>query len=69
MAVTLSPKYQIVIPEPIRKEFRFKPGMKFEFIPYQGHILISPLRPLTSLFGAFPDIDAKNIREKKDRPL
>lgn len=69
MAVTLSPKFQIVIPEPLRNEFHFRPGMKFDMIVFQGQIHLIPLKPLQSLRGAFPDLNTKNIREKKDRSL
>lgn len=51
MPVTLSPKYQIVLPESLRKNHNFKPGMKFDFIDDGFSIRLVPVRSLESLEG------------------
>ena len=37
-AVTLSPKFQVVIPKAIRDKLRLKPGQKIQAIVYQNRI-------------------------------
>ena len=43
-AVTISSKYQVVIPREIREQFNLKPGQKIMFIPYNNilHVVIVP---------------------------
>jgi len=44
-AVTISSKYQVVIPREVRKRFNIKPGQKILFIPYNGtlRVIVVPL--------------------------
>ncbi len=42
--VTISSKYQVVIPSPIRKQFNLKPG-QIQFIPYKNTLLGCPHPP------------------------
>jgi AbrB family looped-hinge helix DNA binding protein len=51
MTVTLSPKYQIVLPEELRRNHDFKPGMKFDFIDDGASIRLVPVRSMKSLRG------------------
>ena len=43
-AVTISSKYQVVIPREVREQFNLKPGQKIMFIPYNNllHVVIVP---------------------------
>ena len=41
--VTVSPKYQIVIPQEVRERIGIKPGQKVTFIEWQGTIAIVPV--------------------------
>jgi len=50
-AVTLSPKYQIVLPEYLRRAHDFKPGMKFSFIDDGESIRLVRIRGIKSLRG------------------
>jgi AbrB family looped-hinge helix DNA binding protein len=65
-AVTISPKYQVVIPKTIRESMRLTPGMKLSVVEYQGKIQFIPLRPIEKLFGAARGLPEFK-REKKDR--
>jgi AbrB family looped-hinge helix DNA binding protein len=71
MTVTLSSKYQIVLPEELRRAHDFKPGMKFAFIDDGETIRLVPVRGMKSLRGFLKgrlrnsDVE----REEKDRPL
>jgi len=66
--VTVSPKFQIVIPKEIRKEMKINPGMKLEAILYDGLLHFVPLKPLEKLKGSLKGIDS-NISREKDRQL
>ena len=65
--VTVSPKYQVVIPEKIRKAMGIKPGQKFEVIEYEGCLELIPVRPMRSLRGSLKGLDTDVQREKGDR--
>lgn len=51
MTVTLSSKYQIVLPEEIRRAHDFKPGMKFAFIDDGESIRFVPVYDMKNLRG------------------
>jgi AbrB family looped-hinge helix DNA binding protein len=40
--VTLSPKYQIVIPRPLREKMRLRPGQKMQLVEYADRIELIP---------------------------
>jgi len=62
--VTISSKYQVVIPKEIRNQFGLKPGQKIMFIPYNGTLRVVIVRPIKEARGMLKGIDTKNIREK-----
>ncbi|HEY5707394.1 MAG TPA: AbrB/MazE/SpoVT family DNA-binding domain-containing protein [Terrimicrobiaceae bacterium] len=62
--VTLSPKYQVVIPPAVRKELRIMPGEKLRVIRYQDRMELIPVRPIESLRGFLKGIDTKIEREE-----
>jgi AbrB family looped-hinge helix DNA binding protein len=55
--VTVSTKYQVVIPKDIREEMDIKPGQKVQMSIYKGNILLVPLRPIEQLRGILKGID------------
>lgn len=65
--VTVSPKYQVVIPEKIRKAMGIKPGQKFEVVEYEGCLELIPVRPMRSLRGSLKGLNTDVQREKEDR--
>jgi AbrB family looped-hinge helix DNA binding protein len=65
--VTVSPKYQVVIPEKIRKDLHIKPGQKFEVLEFEGCLEFVPIKDIRSLRGSLKGLDTRFIREKKDR--
>ena len=67
-AVTISPKYQVVIPAEIRKSMNLKPGMKLQVVAYGQTIHLVPVVDIKSLRGSLPGIDTTIIREP-DREL
>ena len=68
-AVTLSPKYQIVIPQAVREKLQLKVGQKFQVLAYDGRIELVPVMPIQSLRGILKGADIPFEREKKDREL
>ena len=50
-AVTISPKYQVVIPKEIREKLGLSPGQKVEIIMYDGRIELIPVRPIKTMRG------------------
>jgi AbrB family looped-hinge helix DNA binding protein len=62
-AVTVSPKYQVVIPKEIREEMDIKPGQKVDMLIYKGNIVLVPLRPIEEMRGFIKGIDATFERE------
>ncbi len=68
-AVTLSPKYQIVIPQAVREKLQLKAGQKFQVLTYDGRIELVPVMPIQSLRGILKGVNVPFEREKKDREL
>lgn len=66
--VTLSSKFQIVIPKKIRDSVPLSSGMKFDVIPFGDRIELIPVHPINSLRGVLDGIDTNIVREK-DRDL
>ena len=67
--VTISSKYQVVIPREIREQFNLKPGQKILFIPYNSTLRVVIVPPIEEAEGMFDGIDTDPGREKEDRPL
>jgi len=67
--VTISSKYQIVIPRLIRERFNLKPGQKIMFIPYMDTLRVVIVPNIEDAEGIFVGIDTDSQREKEDREL
>ena len=65
-AVTISSKYQVVIPREVRKQFNLKPGQKLMFIPYNGTLRVVVVPPIKRARGMLKGINTDNIREEVD---
>lgn len=61
--VTVSPKFQVVIPKPIRETLRLRPGQKMQVIEYQGRIELIPDRDIKELRGFLKGINTQFERE------
>ncbi len=51
MTVTVSSKYQIVIPPEIRKELNIHPGEKLQVVPYDNRIVFIPVKNIKDMRG------------------
>jgi len=61
--VTISPKFQVVIPKSIRKALELRPGQKVQAIRYGDRIELIPVRPLAVARGLLAGIDTSIERE------
>ena len=61
--VTVSPKYQVVIPKNIRDALKLRPGQKMRVIEYDGRIELIPDRDISELRGFLRGIDTRVERE------
>ncbi|MEW5829790.1 MAG: AbrB/MazE/SpoVT family DNA-binding domain-containing protein [Chloroflexota bacterium] len=64
--VTISSKYQVVIPREVRKQFNLKPGQKIMFIPYSGTLRVVIVPPVEKARGMLKGMDTRDIREEVD---
>jgi len=64
--VTVSKKYQVVIPEKLRRKAGIKPGDKMVAITKHGIIQYIPVRPLKDTEGFIPGLDTENLRDESD---
>jgi AbrB family looped-hinge helix DNA binding protein len=62
--VTISPKYQIVIPRAIRAQLGLRAGQKIQAMVYQDRIELVPVRPARELRGFLKGIDTTVPRER-----
>lgn len=61
--LTISPKYQLVIPKAIRELLGLKPGQKVQAIAYNDRIELIPVRPIRRMRGFVRGIDTTVERE------
>lgn len=65
-AVTISSKYQVVIPREIREQFNLKPGHKIMFIPYNNIIHVVVVPSIKQARGMFKGLNTDVQREEAD---
>jgi AbrB family looped-hinge helix DNA binding protein len=61
--VSISPKFQVVIPKAIREALKLKPGQKVQVLQYNGQIVMIPVRPIESMRGYLKGVDTTLERE------
>lgn len=62
--VTLSPKFQIVIPKVIREAMKLRSGQKIQMIYYENRIELVTLQPLKQMRGFLKGMDTRIERER-----
>ncbi len=62
--VTVSPKFQVVIPLAIRTAMGLQPGQKVQALHYQNRIEFIPVRPIRSMRGFLKGIDSAVPRDR-----
>jgi AbrB family looped-hinge helix DNA binding protein len=61
--VTISPKFQVVIPRTVRERLNLSPGQKVQALVYDGRVELIPLRPAKALRGFLKGIDITVARD------
>jgi AbrB family looped-hinge helix DNA binding protein len=64
-SVTISPKYQVVIPKTVRKALNLRPGQKMQVVEYNGRIELIPERDIKELRGFLKGINTEFNREEE----
>ena len=64
--VTLSTKYQVVVPREVRRRLNLRPGRKYQVISYGDCIEFVPVRKMEEMRGVLKGIDT-HIEREKDR--
>jgi AbrB family looped-hinge helix DNA binding protein len=64
--VTVSPKFQVVIPLDVRRRLKLEPGAKLMVVEFNGGLRLMPLQPPSALRGiargVVPDIEREPDR-------
>lgn len=63
LSVTVSPKYQVVIPKDVRTRLQLHPGQKMQIVEHQGRIELIPERNIKELRGFVKGINTAIDRE------
>ncbi len=66
-AVTVSPKYQVVIPRAVRDQMHIRPGEKLQVISFYDRIELVRTRPIRKMRGFLKGLDRSFRRDKEDR--
>ena len=61
--VTVSPKYQVVIPSKVRQSLGLRVGQKVHVLLYENRIELIPVRPIREMRGFLKGIDTQVERE------
>jgi AbrB family looped-hinge helix DNA binding protein len=61
--VTVSPKYQVVIPRDVRDALQIRPGQKIQVVQYENRIVLIPIVPIRATRGFLRGIDTTISRE------
>jgi AbrB family looped-hinge helix DNA binding protein len=65
--VTVSPKYQVVIPLSVRERTGIRAGELLQVISFDDRIELIPVRPMRSMRGFLKGLDARFNRDDEDR--
>jgi AbrB family looped-hinge helix DNA binding protein len=65
--VTLSPKFQVVIPQKVRETLSLQAGTKFQVITYDGKIEFIPVMEMSKARGFISLSDTSIPRDEEER--
>ncbi len=66
-SVTVSPKFQVVIPQKVREMMGVKAGQKMTVLAYDNRIVLIPTRPIQEARGSLKGMDTNVERDEDDR--
>ncbi|MEP6622199.1 MAG: AbrB/MazE/SpoVT family DNA-binding domain-containing protein [bacterium] len=61
--VTISPKFQVVIPRSVRERLNLSPGQRVQALAYDGRVELIPVRPAKALRGFLKGLDTTVSRD------
>jgi AbrB family looped-hinge helix DNA binding protein len=64
--VTLSPSFEVLIPQDVREALHLTPGEQFRVVHYAGRVELIPVRTVESMRGFLKGMDT-NIERDEDR--
>lgn len=64
--VTVSPKYQVVIPKEVRDSMGIVSGQKIQMLTYRNRIELIPVKPMKKMKGFLKGLDTE-VKRDKDR--
>jgi AbrB family looped-hinge helix DNA binding protein len=64
--VTVSPKFQVVIPKRVRESLGLQPGQKVQVVQYENRIELIPQEPIEEARGFLKGVDT-HIERESDR--
>jgi len=65
--VTVSSKFQVVIPLDVRERMNLKPGQKVIVVEKDGVVHLIPEKPLKELRGFVKGVTTDKLRHEEDR--
>lgn len=65
--ITVSPKFQVVIPQKVREMLHVKVGQKMTVLAYDNRIVLIPVRPIQEARGSLKGMDTTVERDEEDR--
>jgi len=62
--VTVSPKFQVVIPKDVRESMGIISGQKIQMLTYSNRIELIPIKPMSEMRGFLKGIDTDVPRDE-----
>ena len=62
--VTVSPKFQVVIPKDVRESMGIVSGQKVQMLTYCNRIELIPIKPMSEMKGFLKGIDTEVSRDE-----
>jgi len=66
IAVTVSPKFQVVVPKEVRDTMGIVSGQKIQMLTYRNRIELIPIKSMDKMKGFLKGIDT-GVKREKDR--
>lgn len=64
--ITVSPRFQIVLPKKVREQMRIRAGQKLHVIAYDNILTLIPVRPIQEARGSLKNIKTDVVRDDVD---
>ncbi len=64
ITITVSPKFQVVIPKNVRESMGIISGQKVQMLTYRNRIELIPIKPMSEMKGILKGIDTEVPRDK-----